>query len=134
MAPFAIAESALWKVVRAGRILIAADALDADFLVRFAADLHAAVKARSRILLSWDRRRGMLHTMLAPSSSQALPSGRADRAIRVTPIGRALRVASGRAPSALHLMSLVRTETEAAITVVMRMYWPPNGSSADLEI
>jgi hypothetical protein len=134
MEPFAIAENAQWKVIRAGRILVAAGALDQDFLGRLATDLHAAINARSRILLNWDRRRGMLHTMFAPSSSQALPSGRAGRAIRVTPIGRALRVASDRAPSALHLMSLVRTGTEAAITVVMRMHWPLGGSSADLEI
>jgi len=31
-------------------------------------------------------------------------------------------------------MSLVRTETEAVITVVMRMRWPPDGSCTDLEI
>jgi hypothetical protein len=135
LSPSAIAERALGKVGRAGRILVAADALDEDFLVRFTADLHAAIKARSRILLSWDRGRGMLHrTMFAPSSSQALPSGRAGRAMQVTPIGRTLRVASDRAPSALHLMSLVRTETEAVITVVIRMHWPPDGSSTDLEI
>ena len=54
--------------------------------------------------------------------------------MRVTPIGRTLRVASDRAPSALHLMSLVRTKNEAAIIVVMRMSWPPDGSSTDLEI
>jgi hypothetical protein len=55
MAPFAIAESAQWKVVRAGWILVVAGALDEDYLVRFAADLDAAIKARSRILLSGDR-------------------------------------------------------------------------------
>jgi hypothetical protein len=136
MSPFATAEGALWKVTRAGRILVAAGALDQDFLGPLATDLHAAIKARSRILLNWDRRRGMLHrTMFAPSDDgHALPSGRAGRAIRVTPIGRALRVASDRAPSALHLMSLVRTGTEAVITVVIRMHWPPDGSSTDLEI
>jgi hypothetical protein len=31
-------------------------------------------------------------------------------------------------------MSLVATGTEALITVVMRMHWPPEGSSSDLEI
>jgi hypothetical protein len=77
---------------------------------------------------------GMLPTVFVPTSSQALPSGRAGRVVRVTPIRRALRVASGRAPWALHLMSLVRTGTEAVITVVMRRHWPPDGSSADLEI
>ena len=77
----------------------------------------------------------MLHrTMFAPSSRPPLPSRPASRAMRVTPIGRALRVASDRAPSVLHLMSLVRTETEAVITVVMRMHWPPDGPGTDLEI
>jgi len=135
MAPFATAESALWKVGRAGRILVVAGVLDQDYLDRVAADFHAAIMARSRLLLNWDRRRGVLHrTMFALSSSPPLPSRCARRAMRVAPIGRALRVASDRAPWALHLMSLVRTENEAVITVVMRMHWPPNGSSTDLEI
>ena len=100
----------------------------------FAADLHAAIKVRSRLLLNWDRRRGMLHrTMFAPSVRRRRLAPLARRC-GSTPIGRALRVAGDRAPSALHLMSLVRTETEAVITVVMRMHWPPDGSSADLEL
>jgi hypothetical protein len=57
------------EVVRAGRILVAAGVLDHDCLTGFADDLHAAIKARSRLLLNWDRRRGMLHrTMFAPPS------------------------------------------------------------------
>ena len=132
--PFAIAERAQRQVIRAGRILVAAGALDEDYLDRLAADLHAAIRARSRTMLNWDRRRGMLHrTMLAPFSRPP-PSRPVSWAIRVTPIGRALRVANGRAPSVLHLMSLVRIGTEAVITVAMRMRWPADGSSADLEI
>ena len=128
MAPFTTAESAQWKVGRTARILVAVGVLDEDVLVRFGSDLHAAIYARSRLLLNWDRRRGMLHrTMFAPSSRPP-PSGPASQAMRVTPIGRALRVASDRAPSALHLMSLVRTETEAVIIVVMRMHRPPDGA------
>jgi hypothetical protein len=134
MAPFAAAESAHWRVIRAGRILAAAGALDRDFLDRFAGELFSAITARSRIMLGWYRRRGVLHTMFARPGGQVVPSGRVGRAMTVTPIGRALRVASGRAPSVLHLMSLVRTGTEAVITVVMRMHWPPDGSSTDLEI
>jgi len=134
MAPFRVAESAHWRVIRAGRILAAAGALDRDFLDRFAGELFSAITVRSRIELSWYRRRGVLHTMFAPPGSWALPSGRVSWAMRVTPIGRALRVASGRAPSALHFMSLVRTGGGAVITVVMRMHWPPDGSSTDLEI
>ena len=37
-------------------------------------------------------------------------------------------MAGDRAPSALHLLSLVRTETEAVITVVMRLHRPPDGA------
>ena len=70
----------------------------------------------------------MLHrTMFAPSSRRP-PSGPASQAMRVTPIGRALWVAGDRAPSALQMMSLVRTETEAVITVVMRLHRPPAGA------
>jgi len=134
MAPFAAAEIAQWRVVRAGRILVAAGALDWDFLDRFAGELFSAITVRSRIELSWYRRQGVLHTMFAPPGSRALPSGRVSWAIRVTPIGRALRVASGRTPSVLHLMSLVRTGGGAVITVVMRMHWPPGGPGTDREI
>ncbi len=77
----------------------------------------------------------MLHrTMFAPPGRPPPPSRPFSWAMRVTPIGRALRVASGRALSALHLMSLVRIGTEAVITVVMRMHWPPGGPGTDLEI
>ena len=113
---------------------MAAGALDQECLDRVAGDLHAAIKVRSRLLLNWDRRRGMLHRSIFTPPSPQPPPGPAGRAPRVTPIGRALEVASDRAPSALHLMSLVRTETEALITVVMRMRWPPDGSSLELEV
>jgi hypothetical protein len=126
---------AQWKVGRTARILVAAGVLDEDVLVRFGSDLHPAIYARSRLLLNWDRRRGMLHrTMFAPPGSPALPSGPFRWAMRVTPIGPALRVTSGRAPTVLHLMSLVRIGTEAVITVVIRMHWPPDGPGTDLEI
>ena len=134
MSPFATAEGAQWTVIRAGRILVAAGALDQECLDRIAGDLDAAIKVRSRLLLNSDRRRGVLHRgSFAPPSPQP-PSGPVGRAPWVTPIGRALQVASDRAPSALHFMSLVRTETEALITVVMRMRWPPDGSSLELEV
>jgi hypothetical protein len=137
-----VAESALWTVIRAGQILVAAGALDQDYIGGVAADLLTAITARSRLPTGDRRAGGPYHTLVGssaglrpPSGPAGLPpSGSADPAMRVTPIGRTLRVASDRAPSALHLMSLVRTETEAVITVVMRMSWPPDGSSTDLEI
>jgi hypothetical protein len=133
MMPFGTSETAQWKVLRAGRILVAAGVLDQDYLDHLASDLHAAIKVRSRLLLNWDRRRGMLHrTIFQPSVSR--PGHDASQAIRVAPIGGVLRAAGDRAPWTLHLMSLVRTQTQAVITVAMRMHWPPDGSSADLEL
>ena len=61
MSPFATAEGAQWTVIRAGRILVAAGALDQECLDRIAGDLDAAIKVRSRLLLNSDRRRGVLH-------------------------------------------------------------------------
>jgi hypothetical protein len=133
MTPFAIAEGAAWKVGRAGRILVAAGVLDQDYLHDLGGDLGAAIKVRSRLLLNWDRRRGMLHrTIFQPPVPR--PYRGARHAMRVTPAGRALRGAGDRAPWTLHLMSLLRTETEAVITVAIRMHWPPDGSSTDLEL
>ena len=48
-----------------------AGVLDQDYLDRFGSDLHAAIKVRSRLLLNWDRRRGMLHrTIFQPPVSR----------------------------------------------------------------
>lgn len=143
--PFGVAKSALWKVGRAGRILAALGAVDEDFLERLAAELDEAITARSRTLLETDRFGSRLDTIFASSylhrqvpsgqvPSGQVPSGRAGGEFLVTPVARALRVADDRAPTTLHLMSMVRTGTEALITVVMRMHWPPDGSSTDLEI
>jgi hypothetical protein len=134
MAASTVAESALWTVIRAGQILVAAGALDQEYLGGVAADLLTAITARSRLPNGDRRAGGPYHALVGSSSGLPPPSGPAGPAMRVTPIGRTLRVPSDRAPSALHLMSLVRTETEAVITVVMRMSWPPDGSSTDLEI
>lgn len=130
---FGAPEDAQGKVVQAGRILVAAGVLAEDHLDRVASDLHAAVKIRSRLLLDWDRRRGVLHrTIFEPPVSR--PPRPASQALRVAPIGAALRGSGDRAPWTLHLLSLVRTQAEAVIPVVMRMHWPPDGSSADLEL
>ena len=130
----ATAERALGKVISTGWILVAAGALDREYLTGFTDDLYAAITVRSR-LLNRDLRRVTRHgAMFGPRGRLAMPSRPVGRAMRVTPIGRTLRVASGRAPSVLHLMSLVRIGTEAVITVVMRMHWPPEGPGTDLEI
>ena len=130
MAPFTTAEGAEWDVRWAGQILVAASLLVEVVVAGFGSHLHAAIYARSRFPLNWDRRRGMLHrTMFAPSSRpQSL--GPASPAMRMTPIGRrCVRLAT--ALSTLHLMSLVRTGTEAVITVVMRIRWPSDGPGTD---
>jgi hypothetical protein len=135
VAPFTTAENAEAKVVRAGRILLLAGLLDESYIDHVAAELHAGIMAQSRLLLDWDRRRGMPRSMrFAPLGDPQPASRPASQAMRVTPIGCVLRMASGRAPWALHLLSLVRTRTEAVITIGMRMSWPPDGSSTDLEI
>ncbi|HMI22971.1 MAG TPA: hypothetical protein VK594_00660 [Streptosporangiaceae bacterium] len=134
MSLFATLEGAQWKVVRTARILVAAGVLDQECLDSVTSVLSAAIQVRSRLMLNWYRSRGVLHrTIFGPVASQAPPRP-ADPAMRVTPIGLTLEVASDRAPSTLHLMSLVVTGTEALITVVMRMHWPPDGSSSDLEV
>ena len=123
VSPFSTSEMAGWKVVRAGRVLVAAGVLDQDYLDHLASDLHATIKVRSRFLLNWDRRRGMLHrTIFQPPAGR--PSPGASQAMQVAPIGRVLRVSGDRVSWTLHLMSLVRTPAQAVITVAMRMHWP----------
>ncbi|MBV9093341.1 MAG: hypothetical protein JO132_05625 [Streptosporangiaceae bacterium] len=135
------AEIALWRIRRAGRILAAAGALDEESAERAADDLRAALTVRSRGLLSRSlARRPAAPPWMLLASGGAAPRRRAPTArhagvsMRAVPVGRTLQVADGRAPSALHFMSLVRTAAEAVITVVMRMHWPADGSSTDLEI
>jgi hypothetical protein len=131
--PFGAAEMAYWKVLRAGRILVAAGVLDQHYLDHVAGGLSVAIKVRSRLLLDWDRRRGATYrNSYAPSVTRPPPGP--SQAMQVVPLGGVLRGAGDRAPWTLHLMSLVRTQTQAVITVAMRMHWPPDGSSADLEL
>jgi hypothetical protein len=137
--PFRTADIASWKIGRAGRILVAAGVLDQDYLDGVAADLHLAINVRSQLLLSSERRRGTQprFSFGMPGSLPALrrsPPRGASQALRVTPVGQALPVAGDRVSWTLHLMALVRTETEAVITVAMRMHWPPDGSGAELEL
>src|ERR1700733_745968 len=99
MAASTVAESALWTVIRAGQILVAADALDQEYLGGVAADLLTAITARSRPPTGARRPAGLSHALVGPSSGLPPPSGHAGPAMRVTPIGRTLRVASDRAPS-----------------------------------
>jgi hypothetical protein len=72
MSPFQTAEMAGWKVIRAGRILVAAGVLDQDSLGRLVSELHAAIEVRSRLLLNWHR--PVLHRiMFEPPVSRPSP-------------------------------------------------------------
>jgi hypothetical protein len=122
----------LREVVQAGRILVAAGALDHDDVTGIEEGLHAAITVRSRLLLNRERSRGNLFDARFARFSHAAPPS---RPVSLA-IGRALRVDTGRAPSVLHLMSLVRTDTPlAVITVAMRLPEPPpEDRETDLEI
>ena len=102
MSLFGTTERAQWKVVRTARILVAAGVLDQECLDSVTSVLSAAIQVRSRLMLDWYRRQGVLHrTIFAPVVLQPPSPRPADPAMRVTPIGLTLEVASGRAPAAL---------------------------------
>jgi hypothetical protein len=134
----------LWEVTRAGRILIAAGLLDDEFVEGLRADIATALSARSPKLLA---RHGPVSRMFQhryrtpapPWGGAAGPWGGAAGPLRLTPVWQTLSVRSDRAPFDrapfdLHLLTLVRARSETAIITAIRMYWPEDGSSADLEI
>jgi hypothetical protein len=119
----------------AGEILASAGVLQETDIHRIAAELEAALLIRSDL----ERPRYAVRVGWALTALTELP--RADRWWRggatpmiITPIERTIRVAHERAPSELHLMSLVRSPGGMVITAAMRVRWPPEGSCADLEI
>ncbi len=130
--PYPDTEMTEWNLVRTGRILVAAGLLDQDDLDQVAADLRTAIKVRSRLLLAADRRRGVTYRgSYTPPLDWPPPDP--SQALRVAPLGAVLRGTGDRGPWTLHLMSLVRTQTQAMITVALRLHGPPDGSSPDLE-
>ena len=96
---------------------------------------EAALTVRSRTHLA---RRGVVGQMLQPFTDPVSygggPCGPAAQPMRIVPIGQVFRTGSERASADLHVMSLVATPTQASIAVVIRMHWPSDGSSADLEL
>ena len=119
----------------AGEILASAGVLDETDVHRVATELEAALLIRSDL----ERPQFALRVGWALAGLADLPSD--DRRwwggatpMGITPIGRTIRVAHERAPSDLHLMSLVRSPDGMVITAAMRVHWPPDGSCADLEI
>jgi hypothetical protein len=119
----------------AGEILTSAGVLEETDVQRVATELEAALLIRSDL----ERPRYAVRVGRALTALTSVPS--ADRwwwggarPVGITPIGRTIRVAHERAPSELHLMSLVRSARGMVITAAMRVRWPPDGSCADLEI
>jgi hypothetical protein len=134
--PWSDANAYLGQVQRAGGVLLAAGLVTRESVARVADELRVAVALRSphhaRLSpgqLGWTL--GHLTRRRASGQPPARPDA---RPMRITPLGQTLSVADDRAPADLHLLTMVRTPRLAAITVLMRMHWPPDGSSADLEI
>src|SRR5205823_708350 len=123
------AASAEWTVERTGRILIAAGAVDEKFVHEVGSEIMAACTVRSPNRLI---RVGMASQMFRPFADPA--RNLAAHSLQVVPIGQAVRLAGERAPADLHFMSLVSAPGQATIAVAMRMRWPADGSSADLEV
>jgi hypothetical protein len=98
-----IAASALWNLRRAGRILIAAGALDEELVAQLASEIDAALTVRARTFL---RRPGVLRQLLEPVRSLA-PAAQdpAAQPMRVVPLGQVFRLGGERAPADLHFLS-----------------------------
>jgi hypothetical protein len=131
------------RIRRAGEVLVMAGLLAPEDVGRVATELEAALLARSdqerpryAQRMSWifaeltDAPRVDAPRGEPPPSGPAAPGG----GWAITPVGRRISVAHDRAPSDLYLMTLVRSPDAVAITTAMRMHWPADGSSADLEI
>jgi len=126
-----VGRSALGQVTRAGRTLVAAGLLDDEFVDGLHDDVEMALTVRSRVFLE---RHGALRRVYQIRHRAAPQPRGASGPQRLTPVGQTLRVPSDRAPFDLHLLTLVRTPSETAIITAIRMHWPEDGSSADLEM
>jgi hypothetical protein len=124
--------SSVEQVRWAGEVLVAAGVLAEDQVRRIAAEHQAALSVRAGAELT-SSRLSLAIWQLDGSWRQEAPPPAAAQQMRVTPVGATFRVTGGRAPADLYLMTLVSTPADAGITVAMRMRWPPDGSSADLE-
>lgn len=129
--PEDVGSTELWKVTRAGRVLVAAGLLDDEFLDDLRAEVATALTVRSRKLLA---RHGAGRGTLPTRHRAPERPGGAAGPLRLTPVRQTLSVRTDRAPFDLHLLTLVRARSETAIIAAIRMHWPEDGSSADLEI
>jgi hypothetical protein len=136
-----IAQS-LEHVSWAGQVLVTAGLLAPDDVSRVATELEAALLARparsNRDRPRNAHRMSWIFEMLAEPATPPEPGGGSEITPggpwEITPVGQRIAVAEDRAPSDLYLMTLVRAPHGVAITAAMRMHWPADGSSADLEI
>jgi hypothetical protein len=119
----------------AGEILACAGVLEESDVDRIAGELTAALLVRSDLERSRSARRvgWALEAVGRPPDTDRWWWGAATP-MRITPIGRTIRVAHERAPSELHLMNLVCSPGGMVITAAMRVRWPSDGSCADLEL
>lgn len=123
--------SVLGELSSAGNILVAAGLIDEGFTDGLVTDVETALTARSRAFRErYGRRRWIFST---PQRAPRPPS-RVAGPPRITAVGQKFSVPSDRAPSDVHLLTLVRGASETAIIAVIRMHWPEDGSSADLEM
>jgi hypothetical protein len=123
--------SVLRELSSAGDILVAAGLIDEEFTDGLVTDVETALAARSRAFRErYGRRRRIFSTwQRAPR-----PPSRVGGPPRITAVGQKFSVPNDRAPSDVHLLTLVRGASETAIIAVIRMRWPEDGSSADLEM
>src|SRR5258708_20837336 len=102
------AASAEWSVERTGRILIAAGAVDGEFVHEVGSEIMAACTVRSGNRLI---RAGLASQIFRPFADPA--RNLAAHPLRVVPIRHAARLASERAPAGLHFMSRSRAPAHA---------------------
>jgi hypothetical protein len=128
---------AVVEIDQAGQILAAAGLVAGWSGNRAATELKVALNLRSRSYparslrqLSWE-----LDMIGRPPPAETdRPAARTARPLRLTPIASTVSIHIDRAPLDLQLMTLVSTPDEAAITAAIRVRWPPDGSSIDLEV
>jgi hypothetical protein len=115
----------------ASGILAAAGALDEETATLVAVGLGTALTVRSGV----DGARLPSYLSMIHSEAGTPPrSWHTAQPMRVTPLGQIVQVEGDRAPFDMHVMTLVSTPAVTALTVALRMHWPPDGSSADLEL
>ncbi len=126
-----VIEENVRQVRWAGDILAAAGALDDEDVALIVAELETALAVRSGMDTQQLARR--LGWIAAPTG-ESPQRQHAAQLTQIAPIGQVVGVGNDRAPSDLHLMALASTPTDTVLTAAMRMRWPTDGSSADLEI